>query len=642
MSEVLQWIVVVLLVAPGIALRRFPGETPIQWLGLRVLLSIGGNGLVFFGLRASGWLTPSVVGLWALVCGGLSGRTLWRRRHELGSWLSTTSGWSWAAFAYALGFAGMAAYWSWFFPPELWDSLFYHLPMARILGSSELFEVYWSDPGRHGLLLRGASGANLLPMFLSGFFNVGSPVYRLAPPAVTFGFLGSCAALVDACDGPKWATLVSFVVVSTITGVVFEASGYYADLILAAYLGYVFALALRSLSTRSTRIGLFAGVEFGRLQLWLAVLCLFAALPKRSGMLVLGLPPLVALYGFVRDSSPHDLMDTVRVGAPGLLAGVMLAPYLIWYETLAPFPEQSGAPSWSALYGRLVNGGLPRLFDTNHLESIGPHVASLVVVLFVAWSFRLFRHRKRSNGLLPVWICLWGAACVYGIWRMNKLKWFNHWMRYLMPIYGVAAAWIAVSFADLSAQPPESRGDHLGHRLRRWVSRLALAGLAAGFLWLTPWTTLRTHVVERFGDLSFRPAASADAKREASKWGGSYEGWVKAAELAERTDGHILSADTRIFYMLDDDRVVYDTWSVPKSTDTVDGVMKWLNRRNVTVLIEERNRGFLQFGSADRKRSTNIGGAVLSERIERVDETRAHAIYRVVERSDRGRRDTQR
>lgn len=628
---VLQWLVIVFLVAPGIAVRRFPWETPTQWLGLRILLSIGINGLLFLGLRAVGLLAPPVVGLWAAVCWSLVGHTLWRRRRQLSNWLAGTSGWSWVVFGYAVSFAGVAAYWSWFFPPELWDSLFYHLPLAQIVGSSELFDVYWSDPGRHGMLLRGASGMNLFPLFLSGFFNVDSPLFRLAPPAVAFGFLASCTALLDACDAPKWASLISFVVVSTITGVVFEASGYYADLIFAAYLGYAFALALRTASGLSKTIELFAGLKVRRLEIWLTLICLFAALTKRSGMLVLGLPLFVALSGFVRDSSPNDMWETLRIAAPGLAAAVLWVPYFGWYQTLTRFPEHSGTPSWSALYGRLVNAGLPRLFDTNHLESIGPHVATVVAVLAVAWSLRLFRHRTRSTGLLPVWIVAWGAACVYGIWSMNKLKWFNHWMRYLMPIYGVAAAWIATSVVDLSFQPPDIRDEHLGHCLRRWVSRLAVAGLAVVFFWWTPWKTLEGHVLERFGDLSTRPSASAEAKRKAAKWGGSYEGWMKADKLAEKTGGNILSADTRIFYMLDDDRVVYDTWSLPESANTVEEVMSWLKQKNITVLIEERNRGYLKFGAADRRNATNIGGALFSDGIERAGKTPSHAIYRVVE-----------
>ncbi len=631
MTFVLQWLVGIFLLAPGVRVRRFDWETPLQWVGLRMLLSVGANGLFFAAMRAAGWLSPSVVGGWALACLAITADTLWRRRRALGGWLRETSVWAWTVFGLASLFVAVAAYWSWFFPPNLWDSLFYHLPIAKILGSGELFRAYWSDPGRHGMLLRGASGMNLLPVFMSGFFSVDSPLYRLVPPAVACGFFGSCAALVAAVRAPRYAAVGALVVVGTIIGVVFEASGYYADLVLAAYLGYVFAFSLRAVSAETTIWRSPGGLTLQRVHFWLAVTCIFATMPKRSGMVVAGLPVFVALATFLRDTPALGARKAFRLGAAGLVPAVATTPYLVWYTTLTPFPERPGTPNWSALYGRLVDVGLPRLFATDHLESLGPQVATVFFGLLTAWALRLFRTRARFTGLLPVWVLGWMVVCVYGIWSMNKLNWFNHWMRYLMPVYGVMATWCAVATVDLWEQPPGGLPAHVGHRLRKWLSRASILGVATLFVWLTPWSTLEGHVFERFGSLSNRPMASPKAKREASKWGGSYAGWMRAVELAEETDGHILSADTRIFYMLGDERIVYGAWSVPRSADSAEAVVSWLKDRGVTVLIEERNRGILQFGTADRRRGTAIADALESDAIQPAGGSDAHLVYRVVD-----------
>lgn len=628
---IFHWLSMVFFVVPGLWFPRKEWESTLSWLGLRIVLSVGANGVFFLVLRSVGVFNLFTVIGWLLVCWGLLGLWVAERKYEMSQIVRPRSLYAGMQLAVGVLFAGLAAYWSWFFPPELWDSLFYHLPLGRIIASDQLFYAYWQDPGRHGLLLRGASGMNLLPLFLSGFLELDSPLYRLAPPAISFAFLASVAGIVSALDGSELTGLGAMLAAGLAPGVLMHASDYYADLSVAAFVGFAFVLGLRSVGDVEEKTNESKMWEMSNLQLGLAAVCLFAAMPKRSGVLALGIPVLIAGSAFFRDESPISWRSFGQLASTAVVPLALISPYLWWKSTLPVYPGNPGTADLWQTYRQLFTQGWPRLFDVGHLESLGPHVTTALFVVFGLWILRLFRHRSAKRSLVPVFILCWYAACLYGIWQMNKLKWFNHWMRYVLPVQGLVSAWVALSIEDLLLQPPDKTTLHTGHEIRRWSSRLVGFAIVALFVWWTPWGKLSNHAFNRFGAVSAKPFASAEKKRHNAKWGGAYFGYHRADKLADDIGGNILSADTRIWYLLEDERMVYDTWSVPESADSVESVMAWLRERNIKVLIEDRARGFLQFSRADSKRGTAINDAVQSNHIERVGTPGIHGVYRVKE-----------
>jgi len=221
---------------------------------------------------------------------------------------------------------------------------------------------------------------------------------------------------------------------------------------------------------------------------------------------------------------------------------------------------------------------------------------------------------------------LWFVATALGLWRYNKFVWFNWWMRYLLPGFAFFVAWAAVSLFDLFGTDDIGEASRVGPNVYRWCRRVIAVGLVGLFLYLTPWSQLYKYGFERFGTVSGNPSAAPNQKwSQIHGYGPSYRGWNRAVELAEQTDGRILSADTRIWQMLDGG-IVYDTWSVPETHSTVDEGGEWLRRHQVTVLVD-MHRGNASFRSKDRQRGTALHDFVRSANVEERGKSGQHRFY---------------
>lgn len=622
----------VLLLLPGVAFPPRRWESPLEWLGLRISLSIGANGLLFGLLGWTGTLTATSVAIWAILCVVASAATCWHVREALADLARDASVADAATLAFALLFAGLAAYWSWFFPPRLWDSLFYHLPVGRILSDSQLLGAYWHDQGRHALILKGASGGNLLPAFVSGFLTLEPPLHRAAPPAVALAFLGSCSALVSALDDTEGLPLAALGVAALSPAVVYQSSGYHADLLLATLLGFTLVASLRATESLPADVDDDSPLRPTADEILVGLLALFATLPKRSGLLVVALPFAVGAWrslapdprGWRRSDAPRLAV----VGAPPLLAA---ASYLAATAGLPPFPAAAGTAELSAFFEGLIDVGVPLLFEVFHPEVLGPHVTVLFCLVVTA---RLLLGRTddhRDVDLYALVVVVWTAVAAAGIWWMNRVDWFRHWTRYLLPIQGVACACVVValwSFWEASDDVPEDDApdDEPGQRALG-PGRLVVAAAGVALVWFLPVPELAQPLFFRFGDASSTPNAPLARKVEEVDWGVNYPGWKRAAAAAERTDGHILSADTRIWYMLDSETVVYDSRSVPRRADGVGAVLGWLRDHDVTVLFESRQNPNLRLSRAAKRRGVPLEAAAASDRFERVSTEGPYRIW---------------
>ncbi len=564
---------------PGAALLSPADDSAPGWLSGAVLVSLVVNSCAFLVAGAAGVFAPGPltawVALWTVVLALRWGPLLARGELHFARVPALPEA--------LVGGAVLlvAAWWAWRFPPALWDSLYYHLPIARILASPRLLHTYSVDLGREGMLLRGATGANLVERFLAAFFVAGAPTWRLVPPILGAAWVVATMELGRRVGLGRPGRVACALLLLSAPGVLMQISDYHVDFVLGALATEAIRRLLRAWDTGSRRDLLVAAVLLGG-----------GALTKVTGAVLVAVP---LLGGLLRSRRP-PVRDLVW---PSAAAALLALPYWIHRAGLPPFPGLAGHMSVAAFVRGIHGQGIRALLTTRTPEALGAHLVLLFAVLLLGRLLLVRWHEIRRVDLLAALVLGWTLVCLAAIAKADRPDFFGYWSRYLLPAVGLAAVWVVWTARRLAfgAHP---RG-------------VALAGAAivatAGTAWAVeaPFGRLAALAFDRYPPLSWALHTTRD-ERWRLVWGESAEAWAWAAKLARQRGVATLSSDTRILRLMDGG-IVYDAWSIPPGTDSPGAVRAWLRAHDVGILVES-TRPDLDFAASDRERHTALAAFV--------------------------------
>ncbi len=601
------------LLFPGFLLGRRSEESAWSFLASRSLLSFFFHGILFGILIDTGHYSRTGVALYLLsvlpIAFYSGGRAIWRG-HRLIKREVVDEQLSFSVIAIFVLFSG---YWSLFFPPYLLDSLFYHLPIAKISADPALTQFYSESPGRFGWLFQGATGSNIVERTLSLSFLFESEAYRLAPAWITGVTLVACLEIGRTLGLRARGRLLSLILLVATPLLVTLNSDYKVDLYTTAFTTLALVQLTRIYrldSVRPADIALSALVVAG------------AAWSKNTGILVLGFPALFAFGSLIESGPTRRLRCYAMVFGLGLLLAL---PHLLTLGSAPAYPNLGESVTVGAFLKEFVQVGILQTIR------VGFQFNGMILVVFFGLALlRLTGFFGRdwsvpeliALALIPLWV----AGVALGIYRYQRLDSFGRWGHYLLPLYPTLVALAALYWGWWIARLNRLREQPVMRR----VGLLSLAGLLLLSPKFFPDHILIRDAFQKFGAISFVPAAPpAEKYRVAYAEAGQVWKELNRA-YAERGSGTVLTEDPRMFYL---DAPVLDAFAVPPGAPVAE-IVDWLHRSDVAWIVvvkldPEIAPAYSGFKKIESIYQTQMSDLFASEAVDLYRSYGAWRIYRV-------------
>lgn len=541
------------LVFPGVLLRKSDDESRYEWLSKVLIVSVVLNGVAFSVLQRTGGFEPALLLSSLAIASVIASYRLFVE-------LRRPSGVRTAApVVIAIGLIALwGLYCALLFPPFQVDSLLYHLPISKFAIDPELDLFYSTTEHKVAWLYQGATGSNAIDRHRSLFLLFESRLSSLIPAMVSVAFLFS---IVELCRFLRLSALWQFVGVALTV-----ASPMLIDMIGGSKVDYyptaavTFALvsfgrylqladdeSVPDLERRRTERGLLA-----RMTLFIVI----ATFSKNTGLLAFALFPIAALAAGPTRARVRQL------GVAAVLGISALTPHWIGFVDRPAYPDLGLDVSLAESLKTFATLGLRSLFLISN-----QYAGAVLAILIAAIAIRALGSRTRGwtkfevAGL--VLIGLWVAGVIAGIHKYQRPLQFRIMGHYLLPAYPLLLALGLESMRQVvgawraPAQPSSTL-------LRRsGVFALVLVGVISGSK-MVPWHILEAKTIRRYGDLTFQPFASFEAKLEAI-YGRVPEIWKEVNRRhREQPEGRLLTDDLKVLYY---DCPVYGVLAVPVGYD---------------------------------------------------------------------------
>lgn len=608
---------------PGIAIPRTDTESPIEFLATRFLLSVGFNGFVFGLLRDSGLYSRDLVrfylsvGWLVLACSFVVALRRGIFFHEVSN---TGRG---HMFLLAL-FGCISLYWALFFPPALWDSIYFHLPIAKISASESLFAFYSTGENRYAWLLQGILGDNNVELFLSVFFQQGSTLYRIVPPLFGGSLLVAVFGLAKTLGLGVRGQLAAGSLLVLAPAILWHGSDYYVDLPLTAYLTMSLMFLLRLTEAKCSHTALWTAFLTG-------ALLGFGAITKKSGLVGLSLPLILGLFVF----RSHDKLRSAKQVGLGLLialgiAALIVLRYLLKMSTL-PRAIPGSPVAFSYMHG-LVRVGIKHLLWVPNSDGLNGATLLVYIGALSLCVLRVIRVDGWYHVFLNSVVAIWFGAVLFAIWWMHRLDYFNRWGRYLLPAYSLICVLVVLYVRQflqdaIGTWQKLLKGEKSVSRVNVALSIIIPAIVVLIFIGFMPAKRIFQVAVFRYGIASLQPLGE---NKQQLFYGDAYRAWkyINDISVSEVPSAKVLTEDVRFFFLRP---LALEVFSVPEGTHSINAIQHWMEDNEVKWIIASDTLN--DFAYSDQHRGTSIEKYLRSGFVKELDQIGVYSVYVVKEGS---------